>query len=220
MKEYISTISSMPLFAGIKEEDFEVMLDCIGSYVKTYNKGEFISLSGEPMKCVGIVLDGMVHMIKEDLWGNKSILVFIRKTELFGETFACGSRILSTVTFFAAANAKILFLPFDQVMHSCTKACIFHQRLIENMIRLIANKNAQLMAKLEVISKKTLREKIMTFLSLQAQLSNCKYFELPIGRLEMADYLCADRSALTRELCKMKQIGLIDFGKNTFRLLK
>ncbi|CUH97232.1 hypothetical protein P22_3359 [Propionispora sp. 2/2-37] len=220
MREYISAICGLPLFAGIQEEDFEVMLGCIGSYVKTYNKGEFISFSSEPMKCVGIVLDGTVHMIKEDLWGNKTILVFIKKTELFGETFVCGNRNASTVTFFAAANARILFLPFDQVMHSCSKACIFHQFLIENMVRLIANKNIQLMEKLEVISKKTLREKIMTYLSLQAQLSNCKYFELPIGRLELADYLCADRSALTRELCKMKEDGLLDFEKNTFRLLK
>lgn len=220
MREYISALCGLPLFAGIQEEDFEAMLGCIGSYVKTYNKGEFISFSSEPMKCVGIVLDGTVHMIKEDLWGNKTILVFIKKTELFGETFACGNRNTSTVTFFAAANARILFLPFDQVMHSCSRACVFHQCLIENMVRLIANKNVQLMEKLEVISKKTLREKIMAYLSLQAQLSNCKYFELPIGRLELADYLCADRSALTRELCKMKEDGLLDFEKNTFRLLK
>lgn len=220
MKGFSNEIYDIPLFAGIPKEDFEKMLNCIGSYVKTYNKGEFISLTNEPVKQVGIVLNGTVHMIKEDLWGNKTILSFIKETDLFGETFVCGNKNVSIVTFLAAAKTKILFLPFNRVMHSCTLACTFHHRLIENMVTLIANKNVQLMEKLDILSKKTLREKIMTYLSGQAQLTNRKYFEIPIGRIELANYLCADRSSLTRELCNMKADGFIDFEKNTFRLLK
>jgi len=105
------------------------------------------------------------------------------------------------------------------VMHSCTMACMFHHQLIENMVHIIANKNRDLMRKVEVISKKTLREKILAYLSIQAQLQDSRYFEIPLGRVELAEYLCADRSALTRELAKMKAEGLIDYDKNCFRIL-
>ena len=111
-----------------------------------------------------------------------------------------------------------MFLPFDRVMNSCTNTCVFHHQLIENMVRVIAMKNRDLMRKVEVVSKKNLREKILAYLSLQAQLHESRYFEIPLGRVELADYLCADRSALTHELSKMRDDGLIDFDKNMFRV--
>ena len=111
-----------------------------------------------------------------------------------------------------------MFIPFNKVMHTCTMACAFHHRLVENMVRLIADKNRDLMRKVEVVSKKNLREKILAYLSLQAQLHESRYFEIPLGRVELADYLCADRSALTRELGKMRSDGLIDYDKNMFRI--
>ena len=171
------------------------------------------------MKHICIVLSGAVDMIKEDLWGNKTLLVRMRKNELFGETFACGNDSRSTVTFQVSEDAEILFLPFDRVMRSCNMACVFHHRLIENMVRVIAEKNQELIRKVEVISKKTLREKILAYLSLQAETQHSRYFESPLGRVELAEYLCADRSALTRELAKMKKEGLIDYDRNCFRIL-
>ena len=115
--------------------------------------------------------------------------------------------------------AKILFMPFDRVMHSCTMACQFHHRLIENMVHIIANKNRDLMRKVEVVSKRTIREKLLSFLSIQAQIQESRYFEIPLGRVALAEYLCVDRSALTRELVKMKEDGLIDYDRNCFRIL-
>ena len=220
MKEYIEEFKKMPLFKGIKEEEMEPMLTCIGGKVKQYKKGSIIPLANEPVKYVGILLSGKVHMIKEDLWGSKTILAIMRQNEVFGETFACGSRPDSAVTFLAAEDTNVLYLPFRKVLHSCNLSCIFHHRLIENMVTLIADKNWQLMEKVEVTSKKTLRDKILTYLSLQAQKNGSKYFEIPLGRIELAEYLCADRSAMTRELANMKEAGLIDYEKNTFRLLR
>ena len=103
-------------------------------------------------------------------------------------------------------------------MHTCTNACTFHHRLIENMVQLIADKNLELMKKTEVVTKKTLREKVLAYLSQQAQQTGSEYFEIPLGRIELAEYLCADRSALTRELNTMKAEGILDFDKNMFRL--
>ncbi len=207
-----------PLFKGIQEEDLSAMLSCIGYHIGTFQKGEIVAFEDENIRHIGILLSGAVDMVKEDLWGNKTMLVRMRKDELFGETFACSEDNLSVVTFLVSEDAEILFMPFDRVMHSCTMACRFHHRLIENMVHIIANKNRDLMRKVEVISKRTLREKILAYLSIQAQLNNSRYFEIPLGRVEWAEYLCADRSALTRELVKMKDEKLIDYDRNCFRI--
>ena len=218
MKDILCEVNS-PLFYGIKQDERQPMLSCIGYHVGTFQKGDIVAFEEENIKHIGIIMSGAVDMVKEDLWGNKTMLVRMRKDELFGETFACGSDNQSLVTFLVSEDAKILFMPFDRVMHSCTMACQFHHRLIENMVKIIANKNRDLMRKVEIVSKKTLREKILTYLSVQSQIHNARYFEIPLGRTELAAYLCADRTALARELSNMRAEGLIDFEKNMFRIL-
>ena len=218
MRSIIDAVHS-PLFEGIQPDDLNTMLGCIGYHIGTFRKGETLALEDENIKHIGILLSGVVDMIKEDFWGNKTLLVRMHKDELFGETFACGTDTRSIVSFVVSEDAEILFIPFNKVMHTCSMTCAFHHRLIENMIRIIANKSRDLMHKVDVISKKTLREKILTYLSLQAQTSSSHYFEIPLGRVELAEYMCADRSALTRELAKMKADGVIDYDKNCFRIL-
>ena len=208
-----------PLFSGIQPEDMEGMLGCIGYYVREFHKGEVIAFEAETINHVGVVLDGAVDMIKEDVWGNRTMLLRSYPQDVFGETFACGEDSLSVVTFVASEDCKVLFLSFCRVMHTCTHACVFHQTLIENMVRIIARKNRELMRKIEVVSKKTLREKILAYLSIQSQAQGASRFEIPLGRVEWAEYLCADRSALTRELAKMKDEGLIDYHRNSFEIL-
>lgn len=208
-----------PLFLGIRPEDMEGMLGCIGYYIREYQKGEIISFEAETIDHVGVVLSGSVDMIKEDVWGNRTMLLRSYMEDVFGETFACGEDPMSVVTFVAAEDSKVMFLSFCRVMHTCTHACVFHQTLIENMVRIIARKNLELMRKIEVVSKKTLREKILAYLSIQSQSQGSNRFEIPLGRVEWAEYLCADRSALTRELAKMKEEGLIEFQRNTFEIL-
>ena len=218
MKGVMGELNS-PLFYGIKPDELQAMLSCIGYHIGTFQKGDIVAFEAENIKHIGIILSGTVDMVKEDLWGNKTMLVRMRKDELFGETFACGSDNLSVVTFLVSEDAKILFMPFDRVMHSCTMACQFHHRLIENMVKIIADKNRDLIRKVDVVSKRTIREKLLTYLSIQAQVQESRYFEIPLGRVELAEYLCVDRSALTRELSKMKEDGLIDYDKNCFRIL-
>lgn len=217
MDDILLTMESH-LFNGINRDEQKAMLSCIGYHIGTFRKGDIVAFEGENVKHISIVLSGAVDMVKEDLWGNKTTLVRSRKNDIFGETFACGSDNLSVVTFLVSEDAQILFIPFDRVMHSCTMACRFHHRLIENMVRIIANKNRDLMRKVEVVSKRTIRERLLSYLSIQAQVQQSRYFELPLGRLELAEYLCVDRSALTRELAKMKEEGLIDYDRNCFRM--
>lgn len=218
MPDLLNELNS-PLFQGIKPEDMGPMLSCIGYHVSSYSKGEIIALEGDNLKHIGILLSGAVDMIKEDFWGNKTVLLRLRKDEMFGETFACGEDNQSTVSFLAYEDTRILFMPFSRVMHSCTMACEFHHKLVENMVHIIAKKNRDLMRKVEAVSKRSIRKKLLAYLSIQAQTRKSPYFEIPLGRLELAEYLCVDRSALTRELAKMKEEGLIDFDKNFFRMM-
>ncbi len=218
MNDILNEIHS-PLFDGIDPIDRKTLLGCIGYHTATFRKGDIVAFEEEYIKHVGIVICGAVDMVKEDVWGNKTMLVRIRKNELFGETFACGSDNISLVTYLVSEDAKILFIPFDRAMHNCTMSCTFHHQLMENMVRIIANKNRDLMRKVEVVSKRTIREKLLAYLSIQTQLQGTRYFEIPLGRVELAEYLCVDRSALTRELAKMKEDGLIDYDRNCFRML-
>lgn len=212
-------LARLPLFAGIEISDLPVMLDCLGSYRKHYEKGEIILLESSEVRTVGVILQGKVHMIKEDDEGYKTLLLAMKEGEMFGESFSCGSCKSARVSFLAAEPCIVLFLPFYRVLHSCKMTCIFHHRLIENMVGLMGDKNVRLMNKIEVISKKTLRDKILAYLRLQAEEQKKQRFTIPLGRLELAEYLCADRSAMTRELSRMKRDGLIDYRRNTFQLL-
>lgn len=209
-----------PLFEGIAPEDRKGMLGCIGYHVAAFRKGDIIAFEEENIRNVGIVLSGSVDMVKEDVWGNKVLVSRMGKDEIFGESFAWGKNKLSAVTFIVSEDASIMLIPLDRVMHSCTNTCACHHQLVENMVHIIADKNRDLIRKIEVISKRTIREKLLAYLSGQAQAQNARYFEIPLGRSELADYLCVDRSALTRELVKMREDGLIDYDKNCFRILE
>lgn len=219
MKADYKQLSLLAVFHGIREEELPAMLDCLGSFRKSYQKGESILLESNEVRNVGVVLSGTVHMVKEDAEGYQTLLVTTKEGELFGESFSCGSCLDARVSFFAATPCTVLFLPFYKIIHSCKMSCVFHHRLIENMVRLIGDKNVRLMQKIEVISKKTLREKIMAYLYNQSVEQQSRSFTIPLGRLELAEYLCADRSALTRELSYMERDGLIRYNKNHFQIL-
>lgn len=217
--QYLGIMKSLPLFHGIQEKELESMLNCLTYTIVKYKKGETIAISDAPIKTIGIVLEGCVQMVKEDLWGDKSILTFMQVGDVFGETFACGNNFISTVTFLSSRNSTIIYMPFHRVMNQCSHACIFHHMLIENMVKMIADKNVRLMRKVEIVSQKTLRKRILTFLNIESSLQNSHLIHLSMGRMELAEYLSTDRSALTRELNHMKQEGLIDFHKNSFQIL-
>lgn len=218
--EYIEDLLIMPLFEGVKKDDMHSMLNCLSAYVKEYKRNQYVFYYEDEVDCIGLILKGKVQMVREDLWGNKTFLISMKTGELFGETFACNVNQNATVSFQTSSDATIIFIPFSRVMHSCSMACKFHHRLIENMVSIIAMKNVSLMNKVDVISKKTLREKICTYLLQEAEKQNSRYFEIPLGRVQLAEYLCADRSALTRELNAMKDEGFIDFDRNSFHILK
>lgn len=210
----------LPLFSGIRETDLPVMLDCLGYFQKQYEKGEIILLESDAVGNIGIVLAGAVHMVKENEAGGHALLVSLGPGELLGESFSCGRHLTARVSFFAGDRCTVLFLPFQRILHTCQNNCPFHQRLIENMVGLLADKNVQLMEKIDIISRKSLREKILAYLHSLSVQQGSRTVTVPLGRTELAAYLCADRTALARELSRMASEGLIVFDKNQFEILK
>lgn len=217
MKEITELVVS-DLFTEIPDSDFSAMMRCIGYRIHSFRKGEIIALEGQYINHIGIVISGTVDVDKEDIWGNRTMLIRMCAGELFGESFACGSESESIVTFRASSKAEILFMPFQRIMTTCPNACKFHHQLITNMVRIIANKNRELMLKVEVVSKKTIREKILAYLSIQSRIFQSNEFDIPLSRTAMAEYLCVDRSAMTRELVNMKKEGSVCFTRNHFKI--
>lgn len=216
----LPVLKKSQLFAGIAEGEILPMLHCTGAYQKHLPGGRVILLEQDAVSCAGLILSGTVEMVQEDVWGVRTILMSMGEGEFFGESFACGTKSLATVSFEASSDVEVLFFPFHRMLTLCGSACVFHQRLIENMVRLLADKNARLLEKIEILSKRNLTQKILALLSARAQQAGSLYFALPMNRDAMAQYLCVNRSALSRELARMKEEGLIDFDRNTFRLLK
>lgn len=218
MQVDLTLLQQVPLFHGIQTNDFESLFACVGAKKKNFDKGAFISLDGDNMKNIGVVLSGRVQIIKEDMFGNRTVLNELEHGGVFGESFVCGGHFVLTVSVQAADHCTVLFLPFDRVMTICPSACSFHNALIRNMVTMIARKNMKLLERLEVATKHTLREKMLTYLSQLAQEQASTTVTSPLGRVDLADYLGVDRSALTRELNRMRDDHLIDFVKNTYAL--
>lgn len=216
----LSVLADCPLFAGTSEEELRVMLDCLGGYRKKYHKEEILFHAGDIIHTLGIVLSGSIHIETNDFWGNKSILDHIRPGEIFAETYACLPSQPMLVNAVAACSSEILFLDIRKVLHVCSSSCTFHNRLIQRLVSITAQKNLQLAQRTLHITPKTIRERLISYLSAQSLSFGSKSFSIPFNRQQLADYLNVDRSALSNELSKMQKEGILTYEKNTFELCK
>ena len=214
-------ITGLPLFEGINAQDCAALTECLGCRVRQYKKGAHILLDGEMDGNAGIVIGGIIHMYKEDIWGSRFLLSLMKRGEILGESFALskdGSAAQNSITFVCDTPCRVLFLPVGRILHPCTHSCPFHHQLAQNMYNMISTKNRNLMKKIEVISRTCLRDKILTFLSLEAQRQGSTIFQMPLNRTEMAEYLSVNRSAMSRELSLLRKEGILDFDKDRFFL--
>ena len=217
VKKVFEKVKYNPLFQEIAFSDFERMLNCLAAKTATYKKNEIIILSGDKIDFIGLVVSGSVKIIKEDIDGNITMLGGIGASEIFGECFVCAGVSRSSVTIQASKETEVLFINYRKIMTVCATTCVFHGQLVENMVKLIARKNLLLNQKIEVLSRRTTRDKLLCFFDTQRGLS--KKFVIPFNREELAHYLGVNRSAMSKELGKMRDEGLIKFQKNVFEIL-
>lgn len=208
-----------PLFFGINKNDLGHLLTCMGAKLKQYKKNEYIIMEGEVFNNIFIVATGNCQVIKNDFWGNRSIITNLSAGDLFGESFASGENNTSKVSVIASCDCSVLILKYNKVTTTCPSSCIFHNTLIKNMLKILGNKNLILTEKIEFLSQRTIREKLLAYFSTLAKQSGTK-IEVPFSRQELADFLSIDRSALSRELSNMQNDGILSFEKNHFVLNK
>lgn len=218
LEQYELLMRATGLFEGIKTEDLLSIMSCLDARTKDYYKGETIISLHEPAKRVGIMLEGRASIAKEDAFGNQTLMSEAIPGQIFGEVFACARVEQIPVRVEAVTDCRILFLDCHRIITSCTSACEFHHRLIENMLSIMAHKAMALNQKIEHISKRTTREKLLSYLADCAREAGEEEFELPFNRQQLADYLCVDRSAMCTELGRLRDDGIIELNKKKIRL--
>ena len=214
----ISFLTNTALFRGATAEEASAMLGCLGSYEKRYEKGAVIFHAGERIENMGLVLSGSVNIELDDLWGNKTILGHVEAGHLFAETYASLPGEPLMVNAVACERSDILFLNAARLLTTCPNSCAHHNRLIRNLLQITAEQNLALSRRSLHTAPKSIRGRLMSYLSHQAKQNGSYQFTIPFNRQQLADYLGVDRSALSKELGKMQKEGLLTCRKNRFSL--
>ena len=218
MEETTAILRSCWLFQGLTDTELQQVLDCIPSRRQSYDKGEILFHTGDAFPQAGIVLRGGLHIFREDFWGNQMILSDCCPGAVFGEVFACLPDCTADVSARAVAASEILYLDVPHLLTVCPHACPFHSRLIRNFITVLAQKNRTLNRKIHHLTQRSIRSKLLSYLSEQSALLGKTTFSIPYNRQQLADYLSVDRSALSTELGRLQKEGILSFHKNVFTL--
>ena len=215
--DYLEILRKVKLFDGI-QDDLPTLLQCLGSDEKTYNRSEIILMVGQPISSVGVVLEGEIQVIEEDFNGNRNILTELGPTHIFAEAFASANILESPITVVSKTDSRILFLGVNRIITTCPSSCIFHNRLIQNLLRILARKNILLSNKNRLLSQRSIRDKVLSYLSMQSEKNNSMHFEIPFNRGELSDFLCVDRSALSRVLSQLQKEKILTMNQKKFIL--
>ena len=219
MKKYLEVLKNCPLFKNISEDNLPTMLSCLGAKTELFDKKYTIMAEGTPAKYIGIVLSGSVQIIQVDYYGNRSILSSLEPSQVFAEAFAAAEIKSIPVSIVANEPSEIMFIDCAHIMHTCSNNCGFHNQLIFNLMQDIAAKTILFHQKIEIISKRSTREKLLTYLSFYSKKTGSASFDIPYDRQELADYLEVDRSGLSAEISKLRSEGLLNSYKKHFELL-
>ena len=218
MKDFLPVIRSSPLFSGISAEEASAMLSCLQAEKKDFPKEAFLLHAGDTAESIGLILSGSILVIQEDIWGNRNILSKAGPGQTFAAAYACAPGSVLNVNVFAETPVTALFLNVKRILNVCPSACTHHSRIIRNLLGDLAEKNLRFSEKLTHMSQRTTRDKLMSYLSAEAQRLGTYEFDIPFSRQQLADYLGVERSGLSLELGKMRNEELLDFHKSHFIL--
>ena len=194
-QENIQVLENSLLFNNISVEELNNLLHCLKPTIKEYNKGEYIFNTGQSVNTIGLVLDGNIIIENNDVWGNRNIIDTVTVGEIFGENYAC------------------------IILNLCSNVCTYHNSIIKNLLTISSVKCLNLSKKILITTPKTIREKLLSYLSYVSKSMNSTTFDIPYNRQELADYLNVDRSALSYEISKMQKENFFINTKNHFQLL-
>lgn len=219
MRKYIEILKHTQLFSGVADYEISVMLNCLQAKQLTYKKGDYVFREGEHIDNITVLVVGKLLVQHNDFWGNRNIVNIIRVGETFGEAYVApeSGPLLNDVI--AEEDSVVIFFDLKRILTTCSSACRFHLMVVQNLFFAISEKNRKLVQKIGHMSKRSTRAKLLSYLSEEAKRNNNSHFTIPFSRQQLADFLCVDRSAMSNELCKMRDEGLVQFEKNKFTLL-
>lgn len=218
MEKYCSILKNNPLFRGLGEEAITVVLRNTGARIKTVKSGEYILNAGNITSSIGFVLSGSVLVIQEDFWGHRNIMTRVKSGDIFAEVFAAAAGTKLNVSVIANEDSEILFLDINRLLSLQENNGGQNNIVIRNLISVLAKKTMAFNEKITHISKRSTREKLLSYLSAQSRRHGSLSFLIEFNRQQLADYLCVERAAMSAELSKLKKEGILNYNKNYFEL--
>ena len=218
MQKYYQKIKNSPIFYGMADFELDRMLECFRAVIKHYEAGDTIIRSGDIITKIYLILEGDVNIEKDSYWGRRIIIQKLHENNNIALSLVASKNTESNINAVCTKDATILILNYEKCSAMCQNACMHHGAFIRNMFKILSKENVEQIEKIENISQKSIRDKLLTDLSNESQKNKSNMFEIQFNRQELADYLNIDRSAMSFELSKLKQEGFINYKKNKFIL--
>lgn len=218
MRQYLPLLRQSAIFSGTENEEILAMLNCLQAVKREYPKEHHVFRSGDSIQSMGLVLSGHLMLFQEDLWGHRNIMAKIAPGEVFAEAFASSPNTPVNLSAIAETACTILWLDVAKLLHTCPSACTHHEKIVRNLVAVLARKNLRFNEKITHISKRTTREKLLSFLSSESMRNGSLSFDIHYDRQQLADYLCVERAAMSVELSKLQRDGILTYRKNHFTL--
>ena len=219
MENHTMQLQDSPLFSGINEEDIQKMFTCLVFQEKKVTKEGYVFRAGDSVRLIYLIISGSMHIIREDFWGNRSLIETMQEGTLFGEAYVLSGATQHLVSVVAAQDSVILQMNPSPLFETCDKRCVCHTELIKNITYILSAKIVRLTEKVGHITQRTTREKLCSYLSQCARQKRSNSFIIPYSRQQLADYLNVERSALSHELSVMRELKIVKYHKNHFELL-
>lgn len=218
LENYYNQIKNSPVFFGMNDKELRELLECFNARVRKYEEGEMIIRQGDMISNIYLILSGEVNIEKDSYWGRRIIISRLGVNDNLALSFVGSKNVESNIDAVAVKDTVVLILGYEKCTSMCQNACTRHKILINNLFQILSKENIELIQKIENVSQKSIRDKLLTYLSNEAQKKHSNVFDIQFNRQDLADYLNIDRSAMSFELSKLQKEGLIAYNKNHFEL--
>lgn len=206
------------LFHNLSAEETHTVLSCLSPNIVTRPKSSYLLQAGDCTNKLGLLLSGKAYIVQEDVWGHQNMIAKLYPNDTFAEAFAVSKESRLNVSVIAEEDCKVMWINAVQMLTQCAKNCPAHIRLTQNFVTILAKKNLQLNDKITHMSKRSTREKLLSYLSGEALRQGSLSFTIPYNRQQLADFLCVERAAMSSELSKLQRDGFLHYNRNYFNL--
>lgn len=209
------------LFRGIELHDCLRMIDCFNTELKQYRSGSSIADFSKSNDKIGIILSGSAVMVKYDINGVRTIVEKLEEESIFGEFFTFSGSQRNSMEVICEEDCVIMFVRYSELTKRCSNACLCHSKVVENLLMLMSEKAISLSERIEVLSQRTIEDKLISCLQIiEDKTPAGRTPQIPFSTTALSDYLCVNRSALQREIAKLKNAGVLTITKRKFRLVR